>query len=122
MWYAAHVVMVFRYRTGEQKRLTVWENVFLVEAESPDEAHKLAVEIGKGYEAQDDPSLTLGDTPVRLTFAGVRKVVSCLEAPTPDALPLATGTELTYSQFTLDSEESLAGFVAGEPVPVVLEE
>ena len=122
MWYAAHVVMVFRSRQGEQREFSLYENVFLVEADTPEQAHEQATKIGRDEEACDDPSLTADGIPARLCFAGVRKVVSCLAPNTANVSVLATGTELTYSQFTLDSEEALAKFVAGESAPVVLEE
>lgn len=122
MWYAAHVIMAFRYREGKQGAIPVWENVFLVQASSPSEAQEVATAIGREEAGHDDPSTTWDGIPVRLTFAGVRKVVECSPPPDPAAGELGTGTEVTYTEFLVDSETALEQLVAGEAVTVTLQD
>ena len=42
MWYAAHAVMLFRLKEGEQTEFPIWENIFLIEAATPEETHQKA--------------------------------------------------------------------------------
>src|SRR5438034_10303777 len=100
MWYAAHVIMAFKYRTAPQKEIPVWENIVLVEANSAEEAWKTAEKLGR---EEDDPdlSLTWNGIPTQLTFVGIRKIVSCLEGVPGDENVLATGTEVSYSLMTV---------------------
>lgn len=116
MWYAAHVIMAFRYREGSQQTFPVYENVFLIEADSSRAAHDRAVEIGRAEASYDDPSLTYNEVAVRKTFEGVRKVVQC---DPPDRI--ASGSEVTYSEISVTSEEDLRRLVAGEQVTVEYE-
>ncbi len=115
MWFAAHVVMSLRYCEGKQETFPVYENVFLVEARSSAEAHAIAARIGREEGSYDKPSGVYNDVPVRLAFEGVRKVVECLPAD-----KLETGTELTYTQFVLDSEEALTKLLDGDDATVTI--
>src|SRR5687768_2173627 len=117
MWYAAHVIMAYRYCEGEQDRFPVQETVYLIEAASAHEARRKAVAIGEEEGGYDKPSAVYNDVPVRLTFEGVRKVVECLPAE-----QVGTGTELTYTEFLVDSEESLGKLVDGGGVTVTLQD
>jgi hypothetical protein len=117
MWYAAHVIMAYRYCEGEQDKFPVQENVFLIEANSSHEAHRIAVKIGEEEGRYAKPSAVYNEVPVRLTFEGVRKVVECLPADR-----IGTGTELTYTEFLVDSKESLKKLVSGGDVTVTLQD
>src|SRR4051794_32401696 len=66
MWYAAHIITVFRYRKRRQRKFHVWENIVLIEAASSDEAWEKAKSLGREDAAHDDPSLTIGGIPARL--------------------------------------------------------
>ena len=115
MWYAAHVVMIFRYCEGKQTKFPVQENVYLIEAPSSAEAQRIAVDIGRKEGSYEKPSAIFEDVPVRLAFAGVRKVVECLPAD-----KLETGTELTYTEYLVDSEEALERLLDGDEVRVTI--
>ena len=67
MWFAAHVIMYFRFTDGNQDRFPVWENVFLVQAPSPEEAHARAVRMGQGEEGDSGGSLRYDGRPARPT-------------------------------------------------------
>lgn len=54
-WYAAHVIVYFKLRSGVQDRYTVWENVFLIEVEYGDSAWAKATDCAKRKEPRDSP-------------------------------------------------------------------
>jgi hypothetical protein len=120
MWYAAHVIMYFKVKEGVQDQFLVWENIWLVEAKSSEEAWEKAVQLGRAEEGDDEGSLRWNDRPATCVFAGVRKVVEC-QSLSPE-YELGDRTEITYSQLVVDSEEALAKLVNGDPVSVLYEE
>ena len=115
-WYAAHLIQYFKYREGRQRSFQVWENIVLVRAASADEAFDKAEQIGREDEADDDETLRMGNHPAKMVFAGVRKVVLCVD---PEKRP-GDGTEVSYNEMVLRSEEAIRKLAAGEPVPVTL--
>jgi hypothetical protein len=114
VWYAAHLVLYFRYKGKRpQKRFLIWENIVLVHAKSEEEAFARAEERGRSDAAADD-TLRIDKEPVELVFAGVRKLVKCEDE---DRRP-ADGTEVSYTEMQVPSEEAIRKLVAGEPVSV----
>lgn len=109
-WFAAHVVMYFKFHDGPQNKFPIYENILLFKAKDDEAARALAEKAGK---LSEDPTCKYAGRAATLTFAGVRKVISC-EFPT---LP-GNGKEATYSQFTANDEAGLRRFVAGKPVAV----
>jgi hypothetical protein len=109
-WYAAHIVMVVKLLEGVQTEFKIWENIILISATSADEAYEKAEIRARVDEGHD--GFTWGGIPARWEFAGIRKIVSCVE---PERRP-GDGTELTYSSFEFESEDDLKAFVAGEEV------
>jgi hypothetical protein len=115
-WYAAHIVMVVRFKEQPQDQFPVWENIVLIEAKSDDEAFVKAEERGRQDEGDDDGSFRWGGKPATWVFVGVRKLTSC-----DDALQRpGNGTELTYLEMELSSEADLERFVRGEPTSVLI--
>jgi len=117
-WYAAHLIMFFKYREGRQRSYPVWENIVLVRAKNEDEGFVKAEQIGQEEAADDDKSLTWGGRPTRIVFAGVRKLVLCVD---PERRP-GHGTEVSYNEMHLPSEKAVYQLAAGEPVDVTLNE
>ncbi len=113
-WYAAHLIQYFKYRQRRQRSFLVWENIVLIRARSAEEAYAKAEQIGREEEAHDDESLRMDGHPAQLLFAGVRKVVLCVD---PDRRP-SDGTEVSYTEMELPSEEAVRKLVDGEPVVV----
>ena len=56
-WYAAHLIEYAKFRDGVQDYYPFYENVVLIEADSPEEAWDKAEQFGKDNEF-DDTSLT----------------------------------------------------------------
>lgn len=109
-WYAAHVVMYFKFHDGAQDKFPIYENVLLFQAKDADEARDMAETAGKSGE---DPTCKFDGRAAALTFAGVRKVISCEFSSSPE-----NDSEATYSQFTVNDEAGLKRFVEGKPVAV----
>lgn len=117
-WYAAHLIEYFKYKKGRQRSFLVWENVVLVRAPSSEEAIAKAERIGRKEEAVNDESLRIGVHPAKRVFAGVRKVVLCVE---PEKRP-SNGTEVSYTQMILPSERLVHQLADGKDVSVTLDD
>ena len=109
-WFAAHVVMYFKFHDGAQGKFPIYENVILFEAKDDEDARAMAEKAGKSSE---DSTCKYDGRAATLTFAGVRKVISCEFSSSPES-----DSEATYSQFTVNDEAGLKRFVNGEPVNV----
>jgi hypothetical protein len=116
-WFAGHIIMAFRYKTGEQHSIPVYENIVLIEAENSRDAHARALARGREDEGDSAGSLTWGGRPARMVCEGVRKVVECERGARPDS-----GSEVSYSEFEVGSEASLRALVAGESVDLTYAE
>lgn len=111
-WYAAHTIMYMKLKEGTQAEYTVYENVILLEAESDDEAEEKAIRRGHDEEGDSDNTLRYGDRPATMVFAGVRKVVACVD---PESRP-GDGTEITYSVFEVRTPQELSDLASGNEV------
>ncbi|MEO8608309.1 MAG: DUF4288 domain-containing protein [Chloroflexota bacterium] len=117
-WYAAHLIQYFQLRDEPQDHYKAWENIVLIQADSTEEAFKMARAIGTERFGDIDDTLRLDDKPAKSVFGGVRKLVDCEDK---DLHP-GHGTEVTYFEFELDSEEGLKQLIDGETVTVEYEE
>ena len=120
-WFGASVIMVIRFQDGVQDRYPPWENVILVDALSAEDAYAKAERYGREDESSQDESLTWEGRPAQLVFGGVRKVIEIRNASMARDQP-GDGAEITYSQFDLDSDESLSKLIKGEEVRVLYSE
>jgi hypothetical protein len=125
-WYSAHIITYVQFIDGIQDKYPVWENIVLIDADSEDQAYEIAENIGKS-DYHGSP-LSWDGRPATWAFAGIRKLVKCQDIPskmierrTPDWRP-DHGTEVTYLQLEVPSEEALSRFVQGSAVTVLYEE
>ena len=116
--YAAHLILAVRFRDKPQKTIPCYENVVLVDATGGEEAMDKARELGSEAAADE---FEWDGRPARWEFVGVRKLIECRTPGSADNR-LGAGTEVTYSQLVLASEEDLQKLVAGESVTVTYEE
>src|SRR5919199_971147 len=114
--FCAHAIMYFKLKSGEQDRFTVWDNVYLIEAEDINEAWEKAEARAKQEEGDDDGSLLLDGRPATAVFAGIRTMSEVAHGE--EEGQLRSGDELTYSEFEVSDEESVREFVKGEEVSV----
>lgn len=117
-WYAVHALVAMR-RTDSIGPISVYENVFLVEAKDSNDAAAQGRSMAKVESAVED-DLTIDGVPAVRSFAGIRKVITISN---PEPLDLdqdrpVSGTEITYSEYEIDSEEELQKLAAGELVAV----
>ncbi len=123
-WFAAHAVMYLKCLDGAQNTYVTWENVYLVEAPEGSQVWDLASDRAlREACSPDDPSLLHGEPqmmcwgrPARWVFAGIRKVVDVCALSPDDTL--ASGDELTYSQFSFSSETEILAFAGGADMAV----
>lgn len=117
-WFAAHALIAIR-RIDSVGPISIYENVLLLEADSSEQAKALAAKLTEAEVAIDD-GLTINGVVAVRKFAGVRKVIS---VSNPDPLDLdkdrpVSGTEITYSEYEVESEAVLQRLAAGEAVDV----
>ena len=111
-WFAAHVVMYVKLKDQPQKQFTVWENIVLIKARSEDEAFEKARLRGQEEAGDEDGTFRWDGKPACWVFAGVRKLTACED---PDKRP-GDGTEITYTEMLLESEQAVCKLVNGDPV------
>lgn len=116
-WYAAHAIVYFQLTDGPQDGFQVYENVFLVQADTPDQAWDKAREFTRRDEGDSSGSLRVGDRPARLVFGGIRKVVSVLHERADDQF--GDGDEVTYSEFVLADRAALDKLIRAEEVELL---
>jgi hypothetical protein len=112
-WYAAHIVMQVELYSEEQIKFPIWENIYLVEANTVDEAISKAEKIGLSHNGDSNGSFRWGDKPAHWVFRGVRKLIELQSSADIENRPL-DGCELTYNSLEFDDRESLIKFVNGE--------
>ena len=117
-WYAASVIMYTKFKDGLQNKYPIWENVILIEAESSDEALKKATKRAQEDEGDSGGTYFYEDRAATWVFGGVRKLTECKDS----ASKPGDGTEVTYSEMEVDTEQSLSKLINGEPVIVRYEE
>ncbi len=117
MWYAAHAVMLVRFREGEQDEFPVWENIFLVEAPTPQEAMEKA-KTRALEDVSDDETMTWNKRPARFEFVGLRKLMQCWS----DEEQPSDGTEVSFNDLLFSSREELDAFVRGEETQVTFQD
>lgn len=116
LWYAAHLLMYVKRKNRATGKIPVWENIVLIKADSEEAALAKAQESGKQGEGDDDGTFLWGGQPAEWVFAGVRKLTLCED---PAKRP-ADGTEISYTEMEVVSEQALANLVKGRPTEVVL--
>ncbi len=118
-WYAAHAVVYFELTDGPQDCFQVYENVLLIQAETPDEAWEKAAVVARQDEDDGSGGLRVGGRPARCVFGGIRKVVTVLrQGDGPDG-QLGDGDELTYSEFVVADRQALDRLISGQEVELL---
>jgi hypothetical protein len=118
MWYAASAIFVTRLRDRPKECPQAEERVYLVEADSDDEALSKARAFAKDEEI-DGYDFEYDGVAAREEFVGLRKVISvrrhCKDLSKDDG-SIADGCEATFSYFALRSEDELTRLVEGDTV------
>jgi hypothetical protein len=121
-WFAAHMIECAEVGEGENAVYYGYENIVLIEADTPQYALEMAKKLGEKIHS---PSTVFIDGKEAISrFYGVRKVVLCQhldedEIRDENAHPI-TGTEITYTEFTITGKTRLKDFVNGEQVDLTI--
>ncbi len=113
-WYAAHLILYVKLKEHSQRHYTVWENIVLIKARTEEEAFTKAEQRGKKDEGDDGGTFRWDGKPAQWVFAGVRKLALCED---PERRP-DDGTEVSYTEMEVASEQAVRKLVAGQPVAV----
>lgn len=122
--FCAHVVIWMKYKDGVQNEYPIWENVYLVKANTEDEAWEKAEKKGR-EECEDDDGLEVDGRPARWTYGGVRKLISVIDISFFECKiheSMEDIIELTWSEFTVLDKISLDKLIAGESVIINYDE
>lgn len=120
-WYGAHVVLLIEFKDGIQDVFPTWENIYLIQASTPDEAIQKAERKGKTYEEDADETFTWNDRPAKMTYQGVRKIVQVSNTSSIQN-DISDGAEITYQSLEFASREILDNFLDNETCIARIEE
>jgi hypothetical protein len=113
-WYASHLILYVQLKDRTQRKFPIWENIILIKAKTEEEAFAKAERRGKDEEGDDNGSFRWEGKPARWVFAGIRKLTLCED---PERRP-DDGTEVSYTEMEVDSEQAVAKLVGGQSVSV----
>ena len=114
MWYSAHIVMYFEYIDGgPQTDYHMYENVFLVKAESHVEANLKGQQIGMKAESEGEGQVWVGSRDAKTRFGGVRKTIEIIVEQS-DQLQLTDEVEVTYFEIWVETRAELDSYISGE--------
>lgn len=116
-WYAAHVVMVIKFKNCIQDKYPLWENIILIQAEDDDTAFQKAETRARQDEGDSQGTFTHEGRPARWVFAGIRRLVDCTD---PSERP-TDGTEITYLEIELPDHHDFQHYLDGKPVKLLYE-
>jgi len=115
-WFAASAIMYIKFKDGNQDSYPIWENVFLVEAETPEKAEEKAIELAKQDEGDSENSLTWKDRPATWVFGGLRKLLTVSH---PDVGENKfDGAEITFSEFEVQDKKTFQEYLDGNDVTI----
>jgi hypothetical protein len=122
-WYAAHAVLLVVFRDGDQREFPIWENIYLVAGDTPQDARAAAERFARQVADAEDDSFTWDGRPARWEFKGIRKLIKCdVNGGRTDGSVLPSGTEATYLQMIFKSDAELAAYLSLHPTSVLIEE
>ncbi|MFG5779813.1 DUF4288 domain-containing protein [Comamonas sp. J-3] len=118
-WYTASLISAVKLKIGKQDVVPVFEDFFLIEADSHIAAMEKAKKIGKEHASAEDDILYDG-LPAERIFLGVRKIRSIYN-PSPLDIDMdrpGDGTELTHSYYEVADMGVAKSLAAGNAVSI----
>lgn len=123
-WFCAHVIIWQQYKDGIQDDYGIWENIYLVKADTAEEAWQKAE--CKGIEiTEHDDGLEINGRPARWVYGGVRKLITAIDSSFFECKiheVMENIIELTWNEYTVPDKQSLDKLIAGDSVNVNYEE
>ena len=114
-WYAAHVVLLIHFKDGVQSVFPAWENIYLIDAQTEDEAVSKAEALGRNDEGDSGGTFTWDGRPAEFRSCGLRKLVSVSNSASADN-NVGDGAELSYLTLEFESSKALADYMNGTPI------
>ena len=120
MWYCAHAI--FYYECEGQESFLVHENVYLIRADSDEQA--LADATALASECEDLSGRLMGEDgrPSLYRFAGIRKLISVETDEHTAEGRLHSGVEVTYSVMAVDTLDQVQRLAGGDALDVLYQE
>ena len=118
-WYAAHIIESIKPMNKKSDNILIYENIVLIEADDEKKALRKAKEYAKKSIGGDE-TLHIGNEPAIASFAGIRKLIA-ISNPSPlkqDEDAPTSGTEISYSRYSVKSERDLKKLAKGDPITV----
>jgi hypothetical protein len=111
-WYAAHTVIAFQRDDGVGP-VSVFENIYIVCAESSDSALVKAKLISDS-ESNNNTGIDINGSPAKCIYGGVRKIVTVSNESPPqyEARP-SDGSEISYIEYEVKDPEDLKNIISG---------
>lgn len=113
-WYAASAIMYLKFKDDNQDIYPVWENVLLVQAETPEQAEEKAYSRARQDEGDGSSTVTWNGRPATWVFAGLRKLI-IVSHPDTENKELDC-SEVTFSEFEIASQDDFNSYVNGKDV------
>ena len=116
-WYTGNAIFYFRLKSGIQTEFPVWENIYLVQADSFEQARRKIATRASEAAGDSAASLIYENQPAELVFMGIRKITSCEnETCRPE-----DGNEVSYNEFVLGDLDSVRRLSEGFPTDLTYE-
>lgn len=116
-WYAAHTMIAFRRDDGVGP-ISVFENIYIICAESHDIANQKANDIS-ALEIKSNDRLNINSCPSSLIYGGVRKINNVInESQGQRNNILSDGSEISYLEYEFESMNDLEVMISGEPAVI----
>jgi hypothetical protein len=120
MWYAAHAVMVARFKSARQRTFPVWENIYLIWAATDEEAERKARKVALQAEGDSRGSFRWEGKPAAWKLEGIRRLTKCPTRTHPNNMRSFDGLEVAFNEYVFVDSKSLNAFVEGEQIRVAV--
>ena len=120
MWYCAHAI--FYYECEGQDSILVHENVYLLSADSEEQALDHAKALASEYEDLSGRLMGEDGRPSLYRFAGIRKLISVAADDDVAEGGLPSGVEVTYSVMAVDTLDQVQRLARGDAIEVRYQE
>jgi hypothetical protein len=120
MWYCAHAI--FYYECEGQDSILVHENVYLLSADSEEQALDNAKALASEHEDLSGRLMGEDGRPSLYRFAGIRKLISVETDEDTAEGRLHSGVEVTYSVMAVDTLDQVQRLAGGDALDVLYQE
>ncbi len=110
-WFIAHAILYTRFKDGNQNIYPIWENMYLIGGDDSTDVFQKAIDRAKRDTGDSSGSYTYDGRPATWEFAGIRKIIECVDSP-------EDGVEVSYSTLEVSTYDALERLARGDTVDV----